>query len=59
MSDFMQRQFEISNQLIRAMYRDAEERANLYQNLNLLIAEKDKTIAKLQATIDAMKVLQG
>jgi hypothetical protein len=59
MSDFMQRQFEISNQLIRAMYRDAEERANLYQNLNSLIAEKDKTIAKLQATIDAMKVLQG
>jgi len=59
MSDFMQRQFEISNQLIRAMYRDAEERANLYQNLNSLLAEKDKTIAKLQATIDAMKVLQG
>jgi len=59
MSDFMQKQFEISHQLIRAMYRDAEERANLYQNLNSLLAEKDKTIAKLQATIDAMKILQG
>jgi hypothetical protein len=59
MSDFMQRQFEISNQLIRAMYRDAEERANFEQSFHALIAEKDRTIAKLEATIEAMKVLQG
>lgn len=59
MSDFMQRQFEISNQLVRAMYRDAEERANFEQSFHALIAEKDRTIAKLEATIEAMKVLQG
>jgi hypothetical protein len=59
MSDFMQRQFEISNQLIRAMYRDAEERANFEQSFHALIAEKDRTIAKLEATIEAMKVLKG
>jgi len=59
MSDFMQRQFEISQELIRMMYRDAEERARLYEQMNALIAEKDKQIAKLQSTIDAMNVLRG
>lgn len=59
MSDFMQRQFDISNELIRMMYRDAEERARLYEQMNLLIAEKDRQIAKLQSTIDAMNLLQG
>lgn len=58
MSDFMQRQFDISNELIRMMYRDSEERARLYEQMNLLIAEKDKQIAKLQSTIEAMNVLQ-
>lgn len=58
-SDFMQRQFDISNELIRMMYKDAEERARLYEHMNLLIAEKDKQIAKLQSTIEAMNVLQG
>jgi hypothetical protein len=59
MSDFMQRQFEISQELIRMMYRDTEERARLYTQMNTLISEKDKQIAKLQSTIDAMKVLEG
>jgi len=59
MSDFMQRQFEISQELIRMMYRDTEERARLYNQMNTLISEKDKQIAKLQSTIDAMKVLEG
>jgi hypothetical protein len=59
MSDFMQRQFEISQELVRMMYRDAEERARLYEQMNALIAEKDKQIAKLQSTIDAMNVLRG
>lgn len=58
-SDFMQRQFDISNELIRMMYKDAEERARLYEQMNLLIAEKDKQIAKLQSTIEAMNILQG
>lgn len=59
MSDFMQRQFEISQELIRMMYRDADERARLYEHMNLLIAEKDKQIAKLQSTIEAMNVMKG
>lgn len=58
-SDFMQRQFDISNELIRMMYKDAEERARLYEQMNLLIAEKDRQIAKLQSTIEAMNLLQG
>jgi len=59
MSDFMQRQFEISQELIRMMYRDAEERERLYEHMNLLIAEKDRQIAKLQSTIEAMNLIQG
>lgn len=59
MTDFMQRQFDISQELIRMMYKDAEERARLYEQMNLLIAEKDRQIAKLQSTIEAMKVLQA
>lgn len=59
MSDFMQRQFEISQELIRMMYRDAEERERLYEHINLLIAEKDRQIAKLQSTIEAMNLIQG
>ena len=59
MTDFMQRQFEISQELIRMMYKDAEERARLYEQMNALIAEKDKQIAKLQSTIEAMNVIQG
>jgi hypothetical protein len=59
MTDFMQRQFDISQELIRMMYKDAEERARLYEQMNLLIAEKDKQIAKLQSTIEAMNVMQG
>lgn len=59
MKDFMQRQFEISQELVRMMYRDADERARLYEQMNALITEKDKQIAKLQSTIDAMKVLGG
>lgn len=58
-SDFMQRQFDISNELIRMMYKDAEERARLYEQMNLLIAEKDRQIAKLQSTIEAMNLLHG
>lgn len=58
-SDFMQRQFDISNELIRMMYKDAEERARLYEQMNLLIAEKDRQIAKLQSTIEAMNLLYG
>lgn len=59
MTDFMQRQFDISQELIRMMYKDAEERARLYEQMNLLIAEKDKQIAKLQSTIEAMNVMRG
>lgn len=59
MTDFMQRQFDISQELIRMMYKDAEERARLYEQMNALIAEKDKQIAKLQSTIEAMNVIQG
>jgi hypothetical protein len=59
MSDFLQRQYEISNELVRLMYKDAEERGRLYENMNALIAEKDRQIAKLQSTIEAMRVMQG
>jgi len=57
--DFMKRQYEISNELVRLMYRDAEERGRLHEQMSHLIAEKDKQIAKLQSTIDAMNVIQG
>jgi len=59
MSDFLQRQYEISNELVRLMYKDAEERGRLYENMNALIAEKDRQIAKLQSTIEATRVMQG
>jgi hypothetical protein len=59
MTDFLKRQYEISNELVRLMYKDAEERGRLYENMNALIAEKDRQIAKLQSTIEAMRVMQG
>lgn len=59
MQDFMQRQYEISNELVRLMYKDAEERANLCEQMNALLAEKDRQIEKLQSTIEAMRVMQG
>jgi len=58
-SDFMKRQYEISNELVRLMYRDAEERGRLHEHMSNLIAEKDRQISKLQSTIDAMNVIQG
>lgn len=58
-SDFVKRQYEISHELVRLMYRDAEERERLHQQMSHLIAEKDKQIAKLQSTIEAMNVIQG
>lgn len=59
MQDFMQRQYEISNELVRLMYKDAEERAHLCEQMNALLAEKDRQIEKLQSTIEAMRVMQG
>ena len=59
MSDFMQRQFDISQQLIRMMYKDAEERMTLLNQISDLVAEKDRKIAKLQSTIDALNAMQG
>lgn len=59
MTDFIQRQYEISNELIRLMYKDADERARILEHVDALLAEKDKQIAKLESTIEAMRVMQG
>lgn len=59
MTDFIQRQYEISNELIRLMYKDADERARILEQVHSLLAEKDKQIAKLESTIEAMRVMQG
>lgn len=57
MSDFMQRQFDISQELIRLMHREQQERTRLYELYEAQLEEKDKTIKKLQSTIEALELL--
>jgi hypothetical protein len=57
MSDFMQRQFDISQELIRLMNREHEQRSRFFEKYEEQIKEKDRYIAKLEATIQALEVL--
>jgi hypothetical protein len=57
MSDFMQRQIEISHELVRLMNREHEERSTMFQHLQSQLDAKDRVIQKLEATIEAMQVL--
>lgn len=57
MTDFMQKQFDISQELIRLMHREHQERTKISEMYEAQIAEKDKTIRKLQATVEALEFL--
>jgi hypothetical protein len=60
--DFMQRQFEISQQLIQAMTTDVEYQrriADIAHHYEAMLREKNKKIQKLESTIEAMKCLNG
>jgi len=57
MSDFMQRQFDISQELIRLMNREHEQRNRIFEKYEEELKEKDRYIAKLEATIQALEVL--
>jgi uncharacterized protein YeaO (DUF488 family) len=57
MSDFMQKQFDISQELIRLMNREHEQRSRFFEKYEEQIKEKDRYIAKLEATIQALEVL--
>lgn len=57
MSDFMQKQFDISQQLIRLMNQEHDERVRILNLYEEQLAEKDRQIAKLRSTIEALEVL--
>jgi len=57
MSDFMQRQFDISQELIRLMNREHEQRNRIFERYEEELREKDRQIAKLKATVEALEVL--
>lgn len=57
MTDFMQRQFDISQELIRLMNREHEERNRLFEIYEMQLREKDKQIEKLRHTVEALEIL--
>jgi hypothetical protein len=57
MTDFMQKQFDISQELIRLMNREHEQRSRILERYEETIAEKDRQIAKLRSTVKALEVL--
>ncbi len=57
MSDFMQKQFDISQQLIRLMNQEHDERMRILNIYEEQLAEKDRQIEKLRSTIEALEVL--
>lgn len=57
MTDFMQRQFDISQQLIRLMNQEHDERMRILNIYEEQLAEKDRQIEKLRSTIEALEVL--
>lgn len=63
---FMETQVKVSHDLVRLMQKDHEERVQMFEEilvvnhqLRELLLEKDKQIAKLNSTIEAMKVLSN
>ena len=57
MTDFMQKQFDISQQLIRLMNQEHDERMRILNLYEEQLAEKDRQIAKLRSTIEALELL--
>ena len=57
MSDFMQKQFDISQELIRLMNREHEQRNRMFEMYEEQMRNKDRQIAKLKATVEALEVL--
>lgn len=53
----MQRQFDISQELIRLMNREHEERMRMFQIYEEQLQDKDRQIAKLKSTVEALEVL--
>lgn len=56
-TDFMQRQFDISQELIRLMNREHQERSRMFEMYEQQLEEKDRQIAKLRSTVEALEVL--
>lgn len=56
-SDFMQKQFDISQELIRLMNREHQERSRMFEMYEQQLEEKDRQIAKLRSTVEALEVL--
>lgn len=60
--DFVRRQFEISQQLIKSMTTDIEYQrqiSDIAAHYESELAKKNQRIAKLESTIQAMKCLYG
>jgi len=57
MTDFMQKQFDISQELIRLMNREHEQRSRMLEMYAQQLEDKDRQIAKLRSTIEALEVL--
>lgn len=57
MTDFMQKQFDISQELIRLMNREHEQRSRMLEMYEQQIQEKDRQIAKLRSTVEALELL--
>lgn len=57
MTDFIQKQFDISQELIRLMNREHEERLRMFDVYDEHIRDKDRQIAKLKSTIEALELL--
>ena len=57
MTDFIQKQFDISQELIRLMNREHEQRSRVLEVYEERLQEKDRQIAKLRSTIEALEVL--
>ena len=56
-TDFMQKQFDISQELIRLMNREHQERSRMFEMYEQQLEEKDRQIAKLRSTVEALEVL--
>lgn len=62
MSDFMQRQYDVSQRLISMMTQDAQYQRQLFdlrEYYEGLLRERDRKIAKLQSTLDAVNIVNG
>jgi hypothetical protein len=60
--DFIARQYEIAQQLVRCMTSDVEyqrQLSDMAHHYEAQLAERNRKIKKLESTIEAMKALNG